>query len=85
MGISVSVEVALDTIAEVLCSALEGGSNYWYRIEDFVEPDHISPELEEEWGEYKQYSYPLSPGGPCSSLTSGYTATRRRWRPTHWT
>ena len=34
-----------------------------YRIEEFIKPEKIDPEIEKEWGEFKQYAYPLSPGG----------------------
>lgn len=38
MDITVSQKVSLERIADLLCSALEGGSNYWYMIQDKVEP-----------------------------------------------
>lgn len=48
--------------ADLLCSAFEGGSNYWYMIEDYVEPAEVA----QPWGdEYtpKYISYPFSKGG----------------------
>lgn len=36
----------------LLCSALEGGSNYWYRIEDYDLPDGVRYEDFREGGKY---------------------------------
>lgn len=49
--------------ADLLCSAFEGGSNYWYMIEE-----HIVPEVEATpWGEGEYtpsyISHPFSDGG----------------------
>jgi hypothetical protein len=54
-----------------LCSALEGGSNYWYTIVEFVQPNKflnfsdvhqhderkLNPEI------YRHLDYPTNPGG----------------------
>lgn len=61
--VTATVEVSLDTVANILCSALEGGSNYWYEIDSFVEPKQIAPEIAAEWGGFRHISYPLSEGG----------------------
>ena len=49
--------------ADLLCNAFEGGSNYWYMIEDYVEPEVVA----KPWGEEEYHpsyiSYPFSKGG----------------------
>lgn len=39
-NITIKQEIKLEDIADILCGALEGGSNYWYMIVDKVEPEH---------------------------------------------
>lgn len=34
----VEIEVSLQVISDTLCSAFEGGSNYWYHIDEFIQP-----------------------------------------------
>ena len=36
--VKATIDVSLDTVASLLCSALEGGSNYWYEITSQHEP-----------------------------------------------
>ena len=52
----------LSQISDLLCCALEGGSNYWYSIERFVKPtgDMFRSNLDTE---FRHLDYPLSPGG----------------------
>jgi hypothetical protein len=49
--------------ADLLCSAFEGGSNYWYMINDYVEPEEVT----KPWGEDEYHpgyiSFPFSSGG----------------------
>lgn len=62
LTIALLVELPLDRVADLLCSALEGGSNYWYRIETF----HAPPARDFVWDEkhvYRHVEYPLSHGG----------------------
>lgn len=42
MNITVTIEVPDDRIKGLLCSALEGGSNYWYMVEDYVLAEGLS-------------------------------------------
>jgi hypothetical protein len=54
-----------EQISSALCSALEGGSNYWYRIENYVTPitwTFDSEPKNTESGHWLQ-DYPLNPGG----------------------
>lgn len=71
-NISVKVEMKFDRerISDLLCCALEGGSNYWYRIESFKEPTSFEF-YSDTWAVrngqkpvvYKHLDYPLNPGG----------------------
>lgn len=60
----VSQRFPWERVADLLCNALEGGSNYWYMIEDQTEP-----EAWEKWGSHNEkhtdypYLYPFNPGG----------------------
>lgn len=51
-------------ISDVLCSALEGGANYWYRLAECLTPTtwEFESEPNSENGHYAQ-DYPLNPGG----------------------
>jgi hypothetical protein len=63
--IPVTHNISKERIADVLCSAFEGGSNYWYRIEKEVTPEEgkrfkTFPDL----GDGTSYlDLPLSEGG----------------------
>lgn len=50
-------------ISDLLCSALEGGSNYWAEIVGKVEPKNWNntPEVEER--KFTHISYPMNEGG----------------------
>lgn len=66
MDFTVSYTVTRQRVAELLCSALEGGSNYW--IED------VTPRKPSSWEFYSypedhrvyQHDYPFNPGGALS-------------------
>lgn len=59
--------ITREQVANLLCSAFEGGSNYWYRIEKFHEPTayefNTGADLGRPAGHFKQIDYPLNPGG----------------------
>jgi hypothetical protein len=65
--IKITHEIPVKMIANLLCNALEGGSNYWYMIEKKVEPKKI--EFHEKIGADAtipalwMHEYPLNPGG----------------------
>jgi hypothetical protein len=40
----VQINIEDQRIKDLLCNALEGGSNYWYEIESFVNPNKITVE-----------------------------------------
>lgn len=49
-------------VADLLISAFEGGSNYWYTIEEFVEPPVIEKHTGLD-GVFRHADYPLTEGG----------------------
>jgi hypothetical protein len=61
----VTVEVSKDQVAGLLCCAFEGGSNYWYLIDNdrCVKPPEVDPELQKSWGDFFHIAWPLSEGG----------------------
>ena len=59
----VCINIPLNEVAGLLCSALEGGSNYWYTVDEFIAPPSLTPELNATWRGYNYIAYPLSPGG----------------------
>ena len=60
--VTVNHQISLDRISNLLCSAFEGGSNYWYEIQKFVEPKTITFRTDEDQV-YKHLDYPLNDGG----------------------
>jgi len=69
VSVTVPFEVKIKRLGDLLCCALEGGSNYWYRIEKFVIPDKFENYCFEEDDKSKQpeifrhIDYPTNPGG----------------------
>lgn len=63
----VTVGITYFEIANLLCSALEGGSNYWYYIQEVIEPKKKDRyDFEEPNGIFSDSPYyysPLSKGG----------------------
>jgi len=64
----VTQEISKKRISDLLCTALEGGSNYWYRIEQFIEPQKLEFMTDEPWNGgkpqlFRHLDYPLNEGG----------------------
>jgi hypothetical protein len=60
--VATTANVTRKSVAYLLCSAFEGGSNYWYQIHDYVEPQSLTFRFDK--GEvYEAYDYPLNDGG----------------------
>lgn len=60
--VTIEVEITDGMIYNLLCCALEGGSNYWYQIKGYKEPAHPMPN--EMGGQiFKHLDYPTSPDG----------------------
>ena len=62
MNITVPIEIDEKRIAGLLCSAFEGGSNYWYQIERFITPPAVTVRSDED-RVYRHLDYPLNDGG----------------------
>jgi hypothetical protein len=66
--VHIKQEIQLKDIANLLVSAFEGGSNYWYNIKEFIKPKYedllVIYSFNGEVEYYPKYiSYPLSEGG----------------------
>ena len=55
----------VERISDLLCSALEGGSNYWYHIEQFIKPINFNNSEEGTTEEkcFRHLDYPINEGG----------------------
>jgi hypothetical protein len=62
MSFSTKHEVTLEQISNLLCSAFEGGSNYWYTIEKFIKPKELKFRTDEDQI-FRHLDYPLNEGG----------------------
>lgn len=60
--ISVKVPVTKERIANLLCCAFEGGSNYWYWIDKFIKPPILEWQNDPEQV-FQHIDYPLNKGG----------------------
>lgn len=60
-------DITIERIRDILCCAFEGGSNYWYVINEFIKPDKILTEdgksEKKEDDIFRHLDYPTSPGG----------------------
>lgn len=61
----VQLDIEDKRIADLLCNAFEGGSNYWYRIEEFIEPpaSNLYAWDTDDKNVYRHIQYPMSVGG----------------------
>jgi hypothetical protein len=60
--IPVTTEIPIERVSDLLCSAFEGGSNYWYQIDNFIKPVNFN-NSEEGDEEFRHLSYPINKGG----------------------
>jgi hypothetical protein len=60
--IVVEHEISRERVGDLLCCAFEGGSNYWYRIEQFHEPTTYQFRTNKNQI-FKHLDYPLNPEG----------------------
>lgn len=77
MGIPITtaVQVSQERIANLLCSAFEGGSNYWYMIEKAHRPTEFKFRTDPDT------TYPLNPGGYLEISADGEEINgKKRWR-----
>ncbi len=62
--IQTTINISTERVADLLVSALEGGSNYWYMLEGIDMPD--KPVFISQFYEaFPMYCAPLTPKGPC--------------------
>ena len=58
-----TIQVSRQRVSDLLCCALEGGSNYWYEIREFVKPTAFTFYTDREDSVFKHLDYPLNEGG----------------------
>lgn len=72
ISIEVTQKVDLQRIEDLLCGAFEGGSNYWYNIEGYVQPNELTfkgdcldllKKGEDPMKTFRYLTYPLNEGG----------------------
>lgn len=56
-------KITWERVRDVLCNALEGGSNYWYLITDFVPPAVGDVPWAGETQRFRHIDYPVRAGG----------------------
>jgi len=59
-------EIEISRLGSLLCGAFEGGSNYWYLIEEFIKPKNLnnSDEDSNTWETcFRHIDYPINEGG----------------------
>ena len=62
LTITVPTTISFYRIACLLVGAFEGGSNYWYVIDEFIKPKPLDYQMDED-SVCKYTDYPLSTGG----------------------
>jgi len=60
--LTVEIEITLSRVSDLLCSAFEGGSNYWYRIVAQTAPPAYAFRVDSETI-FPHLDYPLNEGG----------------------
>ena len=55
-------EIEIQRLSDLLCGAFEGGSNYWYQIDEFIKPENFD-NSEEGDEKFRHLSYPCNKGG----------------------
>lgn len=70
-GIEITIKtvIPLQRISDLLCSAFEGGSNYWYEIKKFNRPPALTFRTDPD-RIYRHLDYPLNPGGSLIIATN---------------
>lgn len=60
---NVQKEVSRKDVLNLIVTALEGGSNYWYEITEVIEPIEIEPTGDEFMDTHRIYKAPINKGG----------------------
>lgn len=77
--VSVELEIKLTDIQDLLCSALEGGSNYWYVIDEFVKPTTMQVRTDPK-KVFRHLDYPVNPGGALIIMDKEDDDEKKRYR-----
>lgn len=64
----IKTDIPTERIADMLCSAFEGGSNYWYEITEFRKPRRFDFRTDKEHV-FRHIDFPLNPGGGLTIRT----------------
>lgn len=63
-SVKIEMDIPVERIADLLCCALEGGSNYWYTIEKFQEPNRFEYKcFPDDKKPIRHIDYPMNKGG----------------------
>lgn len=65
MKFMIKHELTAEQISDVLCSAFEGGSNYWYHIDEQIKPSEWQFDSDPQRSPHLHWlhDYPLNPNG----------------------
>ena len=61
--LTVTTEISLTRVADLLCCAFEGGVGYWCQIDNFRKPRKPVPHLDLGGQIFRHIDYPLCEGG----------------------
>lgn len=62
LTVTIPTTIPFSDIVSQLCSAFEGGSNYWYRIDKQNKPENFD-NSHKDYIKYPHLSYPINKGG----------------------
>lgn len=79
--IKTTITITAEQIASLLASAFEGGSNYWYRIDEFDEPFEPMAFRTDANQVFRHIDYPMNSGGKLviSCLEDGEINGKTSW------
>ena len=83
-SLKVQLDIPLETIANLLCSALEGGaygSGYWCEIVEYIKPSELTFRIDKE-KIFRHIDYPMNKGGALivKSTEDDVINGNDRWR-----
>lgn len=60
---AITIKLTPEQVSDLLCMALEGGSNYWYQIEKVIKPTSWEFDSEPRGNDHWLHDYPINPDG----------------------
>lgn len=69
IGIEITIPITRQRVADLLCCAFEGGSNYWYQIKKFTSPSVLVFRNDQN-RIYRHLDYALNDGGSVVIVTN---------------